>query len=140
MEPEMNLTESDAKTDVDGVDRAIGARVRARRRSLGMSQSDLAERLGVSFQQVQKYERGANRISGSTLVAASRALQTTVSWLVGEETHESAPPDEAFTALMTPGALEMLEAYRVIPRSRARQALLALAREMAREDEPQPGL
>ena len=71
----MNLTESDAKTDVDGVDRAIGARVRARRRSLSMSQSDLAERLGVSFQQVQKYERGANRISGSTLVAASRALQ-----------------------------------------------------------------
>ena len=41
---------------------------------------------------------------------------------------------------MTPGALEMLEAYRVIPRPRARQALLALAREMAREDEPQAGL
>ncbi|MDP1872853.1 helix-turn-helix domain-containing protein [Phenylobacterium sp.] len=136
----MNLTEPDAKTDVDSIDQAIGARVRARRRSLSMSQSDLADRLGVSFQQVQKYERGANRISGSTLVTASRALQTTVSWLVGEEAHESAAPDEAFTALMTPGALEMLEAYRVIPRPRARQALLALAREMARGDDLPGGL
>ncbi|MDO8900016.1 MAG: helix-turn-helix domain-containing protein [Phenylobacterium sp.] len=134
MELQMNVTEPDLKPAVDSVDRAIGARVRARRKSLSMSQSDLAERLGVSFQQVQKYERGANRISGSTLVAASQALQTTVSWLVGEETHEHAPPDEAFTALMTPGALEMLEAYTVIARPRTRQALLALAREMGRED------
>jgi transcriptional regulator with XRE-family HTH domain len=140
MEPKMNLTEPDAKAEVDGVDRAIGARVRARRRSLNMSQSDLADRLGVSFQQVQKYERGANRISGSTLVAASRALQTTVSWLVGQDAHESAPPDEAFTALMTPGALEILEAYRVIARPRARQALLALAREMGRQDDAEAGL
>lgn len=120
--------------EIDSVDRAIGARVRARRRSLTMSQSDLAEQLGVSFQQVQKYERGANRISGSTLVAAGRALKTTVSWLVGEEIDAAGPPDEAFTALMTPGALELLEAYGQIPRPRARQALLALAREMSRQD------
>ena len=119
--------------DADGLApmaRAIGARVRARRRSLSMSQSDLAERLGVSFQQVQKYERGANRISGSTLVAAARALQTSVSWLGGEDAGEGAPSDEAFAALMTPGAMEMLEAFRAVRRPRARQALLALAREM----------
>ncbi|MDX5393034.1 MAG: helix-turn-helix domain-containing protein [Caulobacteraceae bacterium] len=120
--------------EIDSVDRAIGARVRARRRSMAMSQSDLAEQLGVSFQQVQKYERGANRISGSTLVAASRALKTSVSWLVGEEGEGAGPPDEAFTALMTPGALELLEAYGQILRPRARQALLALAREMVRPD------
>jgi len=120
---------------VDTADRAIGARVRARRRSLALSQSDLADHLGVSFQQVQKYERGANRISGSTLVAAARALQTTVSWLVGEEAGGESPPDEAFSALMTPGAMELLEAYRAIPRARARQALLALAREMGRDDD-----
>ncbi len=119
---------------VDTADQAIGARVRARRRSLALSQSDLADHLGVSFQQVQKYERGANRISGSTLVAAARALQTTVSWLVGEEVGGEAPPDEAFAALMTPGAMELLEAYRTIPRPRARQALLALAREMGRDE------
>ncbi|WP_333586965.1 helix-turn-helix domain-containing protein [Phenylobacterium sp.] len=121
---------------IDGVDRAIGARLRARRRSLSMSQTDLADQLGVSFQQVQKYERGANRISGASLVAAAGALKTTVSWLVGEELDGAGPPDEAFTALMTPGALELLQAYAEIPRPRARQALLALAREMARQDGP----
>lgn len=88
----------------------------------------------MSFQQVQKYERGANRISGSTLLAAARALQTTVSWLVGEEPGGESPSDEAFAALMTPGAMELLEAYRAIPRARARQALLALAREMGRDE------
>ena len=119
---------------LDTLDRAIGARVRARRRSLNMSQSDLAEKLGVSFQQVQKYERGANRISGSTLVAAAQALQTSVSWLVGEDGGEAAPPDEAFAALMTPGAMEMLEAFSIIRRPRARQALLALAREMGKDE------
>ncbi|MBA4794087.1 helix-turn-helix domain-containing protein [Phenylobacterium sp.] len=118
---------------LDTMDRAIGARVRARRRSLNMSQSDLAEKLGVSFQQVQKYERGANRISGSTLVAAAQALQTSVSWLVGEDGGSAAPPDEAFAALMTPGAMEMLEAFSAVRRPRARQALLALAREMGKE-------
>ena len=50
---------------------AIGARMRTRRRQLGLSQSDLAGRLGVTFQQVQKYERGANRVAASTLLAAS---------------------------------------------------------------------
>lgn len=118
---------------LDTMDRAIGARVRARRRSLNMSQSDLAEKLGVSFQQVQKYERGANRISGSTLVAAAQALQTSVSWLVGEDGGSAAPPHEAFAALMTPGAMEMLEAFSAVRRPRARQALLALAREMGKE-------
>ena len=126
------MTDRDAD-GLDPMDRAIGARVRARRRSLSMSQSDLAERLGVSFQQVQKYERGANRISGSTLVAAARALQTSVSWLVGEDAGEGAPSDEAFAALMTPGAMEMLEAFRAVRRPRARQALLALAREMGKD-------
>ncbi len=126
------MTDRDAD-GLDPMDRAIGARVRARRRSLSMSQSDLAARLGVSFQQVQKYERGANRISGSTLVAAARALQTSVSWLVGEDAGEGAPSDEAFAALMTPGAMEMLEAFRAVRRPRARQALLALAREMGKD-------
>jgi len=131
MEPNMGLREAEL---VDTADRAIGARVRARRRSLALSQSDLADHLGVSFQQVQKYERGANRISGSSLVAAARALQTTVSWLVGEEAGGESPSDEAFSALMTPGAMELLEAYRAIPRARTRQALLALAREMGRDE------
>jgi len=61
-------------TRVTALELAIGARMRTRRRQLGLSQSDLADKLGVSFQQVQKYERGANRVAASTLVAAAVAL------------------------------------------------------------------
>jgi transcriptional regulator with XRE-family HTH domain len=109
---------------------AIGARMRTRRRQLGLSQSDLAERLGVSFQQVQKYERGANRVAASTLLAASQALGVTIGWLVGEDAVEDAGDDEIFRALSRPGALELLDAFNLIPDNRARQALVSLAREM----------
>lgn len=124
--------------DTDPVDFAIGARMRARRRQLNLSQSDLAAKLGVSFQQVQKYERGVNRVSGSTLVAAAAALATTVGWLVGEE-GSGAQSDDVFHALTTPGALEMLQAFGRIAEPRTRAALLALAEQMAApEPEAEP--
>jgi transcriptional regulator with XRE-family HTH domain len=110
---------------------SIGARMRARRRQLGLSQSELAERLGVSFQQVQKYERGANRVAASTLMAAAEALSTTVGWLVGEEANAGLEDDELFVALSRPGAIEMLRAFNAVPDSRSRNALLTLAQEMS---------
>lgn len=110
---------------------AIGARMRARRKQLGMSQSDLAERLGVSFQQVQKYEQGANRVAASTLAASAAALDTTVAWLIGEDASARDDDDELFRALARPGAIEILRAFNGIPDARARAALLALAQEMA---------
>ena len=112
---------------------AIGARLRARRRQLGLSQSDLADRLGVSFQQVQKYERGANRVAATTLLAAAQALNVGVSWLIGEDAAGSDQDgdEHVFRALARPGALELLEAFNDIPDQRARLALLALAREIA---------
>jgi len=109
----------------------IGARMRTRRRQMGLSQSDLAERLGVSFQQVQKYERGANRVAASTLLAAAQALRTSIGWLVGEETSGREDDEDVFRALARPGALEVLQAFNAIPDPRTRTALLALAREMA---------
>ena len=109
----------------------IGARMRTRRRQLGLSQSDLAERLGVSFQQVQKYERGANRVAASTLLAAAQALGTSISWMVGEEASGRDDDEDVFRALSRPGALEVLQAFNAIPDPRSRAALLALAREMA---------
>jgi transcriptional regulator with XRE-family HTH domain len=110
---------------------AIGARLRARRRQLGLSQTDLAHKLGVSFQQVQKYERGSNRIAASTLAVAAEALSTTVAWLMGEEGLGAGEDDELFRALARPGAIEMLRAFNAVPDSRARGALLTLALEMA---------
>ncbi|MFV3126092.1 helix-turn-helix domain-containing protein [Niveispirillum sp. KHB5.9] len=62
------------------VDNYVGQRMRLRRGLLGMSQEVLAERLGITFQQVQKYERGANRVSASRLWDLSRALDVPVSF------------------------------------------------------------
>ncbi len=108
----------------------IGARLRTRRRQLGFSQNDLAERLGVSFQQVQKYERGANRVAASTLLLAAQALGTSIAWLAGEEAVGRSDDDDVFRALARPGALEMLKAFNAIEDHSARAALLGLAREM----------
>ncbi len=115
----------------DPIDIAIGARMRLRRKSLGISQSVLSDRVGVSFQQIQKYERGANRVSGSMLVSIALALDTTVGWLVGEEGGMSDAADDILQALALTGATDLLEAYAAIRRPSARAALLALAQEMA---------
>ena len=115
----------------DPVDIAIGARMRLRRKSLGISQGVLSDRVGVSFQQIQKYERGANRVSGSMLVSIAAALDTSVGWLVGEEGGMSDAADDILQALALTGATDLLEAYAAIRRPSARAALLALAQEMA---------
>jgi transcriptional regulator with XRE-family HTH domain len=62
------------KPDIHPVDRHVGQQVRKLRRASGITQASLAVALGLSFQQVQKYETGANRISGSVLVAIVQAL------------------------------------------------------------------
>lgn len=115
----------------DPVDIAIGARMRLRRKSLGISQGVLSDRVGVSFQQIQKYERGANRVSGSMLVAIANALDTSVGWLVGEGGGLSDAADEVVQALALTGAVDLLEAFGAIPHASARAALVTLAQEMA---------
>lgn len=62
------------------IDVLVGKRVRERRQALGVSQESLAEALGVSFQQVQKYENGKNRVSASRLYEIAAALDTSISY------------------------------------------------------------
>lgn len=64
----------------DPVDIHVGSRVRLRRTLLGLSQDKLARAIGVSFQQLQKYERGTNRISASRLYALSKVLGVGIAW------------------------------------------------------------
>ncbi len=65
-------------TGIGPIDVHVGARLRQRRRLLGMSQTHLGDALGVSYQQMQKYERGANRISASRLFDLSRILDVPI--------------------------------------------------------------
>jgi len=108
----------------DPIDVAIGARLRVQRLCLGISQGDLAQALGITFQQVQRYERGTNRLSASMLVKASAKLRTTVAALVGEA---GSPDSAVLSQLAAPRAAEMLAAYAQISDSDVRRSLLELA-------------
>jgi len=114
------------------MDVALGAAVRIRRRSLGISQEALAEQCGVSFQQIQKYENGANRVSFSRLVQIARALQCRVVDLMDvldAPQREGGGDLDLLNHLRTPGALELLSAYeRLSPESRA--SLVSLLRTL----------
>jgi transcriptional regulator with XRE-family HTH domain len=105
------------------MDIALGAAVRIRRRTIGMSQEALAEQCGVSFQQIQKYENGANRISFSRLVQIARALRCRVVDLMDvldTPDRETSGDLDLLTRMRTPGALELLAAYeRLAPEARS---------------------
>jgi transcriptional regulator with XRE-family HTH domain len=116
----------------DPIDLAVGARIRIRRKAIRVSQSDLAEHLGVSFQQVQKYERGANRISASMLVRAADRLGMTVADLVGEAPG-SVTGDDTLQLLASPGALELLQAFSTVTNPGVRASILALVRSTSEQ-------
>src|ERR1700760_4316255 len=84
------------------VDRHVALRIRLRRKELGISQEKLAESIGLTFQQVQKYERAANRVSASKLWEVARALETSISYFYevlptdGELRYNSGPKLEDF--------------------------------------------
>jgi transcriptional regulator with XRE-family HTH domain len=116
----------------DPIDVAVGLRLRRLRKERNMSQIELGEALGVSFQQIQKYERGSNRISASMMVRAANSLGVSPCTLLPEE-NDPAPKSPAIMAMMTElrGADDLLEAYANIPSPELRRALLGLARSLA---------
>jgi|SRR6185312_11784632 len=115
----------------DPIDVDVGARIRARRISLGLSQTKLAKALGLTFQQVQKYERGDNRVSASTLVRVGRALDIPVASLLGEDANRS-QEGPMFRHISTPGAFDLLDAYARIKDAEVRRAVVRLTRSLAR--------
>jgi len=128
------------------IDTHVGARVRLRRTLLGMSQEKLGEAIGLTFQQVQKYERGANRIGASRPFDLSRVLDVPVAFFY-DDMAEDVPPCSPVQLLAgaTPPAhsdcdpdpltkretLELVRAYYRITDSRSRTAIFNLAKAMA---------
>jgi len=97
------------------IDVHVGQRVRLRRTLLGWSQEKLAQALGLTFQQVQKYERGANRIGASRLFDLSRVLDVPVSFFFDDMPLEAMP---ATTAGATEGLAETPADYEADPMAR----------------------
>ena len=77
---EVSTTESDREGRASPIDTHVGARIRLRRTLLGMSQEKLGDALGLTFQQVQKYERGINRVGASRLYDLSRVLDVPIAF------------------------------------------------------------
>ena len=106
---------------------------------MGLSQSTLAEAIGLTFQQVQKYERAANRVSASKLWEMSRALSTNIGFFYeglgdGYESRGSNLPNEALQDfLLTPEGVELAQVFPKIARGRVRRRILDLVRAMAGE-------
>src|SRR5204863_2124199 len=114
----------------DPVDVAVGARIRLLRKVRGLSQQALAEAAGVTFQQIQKYERGANRVSASMLTRIAKTLGVPVAEMFGENSASSGAVDEVAALLAEPGALELLKAYAGLPRGVSRSALVEFVRSL----------
>ncbi|GAB4192505.1 MAG: hypothetical protein OHK0024_32670 [Thalassobaculales bacterium] len=114
------------------VDVHVGARVRLRRTLLGMSQEKLGEALGLTFQQVQKYERGANRVGASRLYDLSRALDVPVSFFFDDMPETIA---EGNVRLTKQGLAETQAQYEADPM--AKRETLELVRAYYKITDPQ---
>ena len=121
----------DPRDGPDPVDVAVGARVRLKRRDMGLSQKDLADSIGVTFQQLQKYEKASNRISVSTLVRIADALGTTVADLIGELDDGHRSFGDLTSYLGQPGMLELVQAFSRLPPGPQRRAVLDVVITMA---------
>lgn len=136
----MAKTESKARSNE--IDTHVGVRVRMRRKLLGLSQSDLGEALGLTFQQIQKYERGTNRISASKLYETASALKVPVGFFF--EGYDDADPVADFVEsksekavqgfLATSDGIELAEAFPRIGNPKLRRKMTDLVRTLADQD------
>lgn len=126
-------------SEIHNVDVHVGQRIRLRRKFLGFSQTKLGDALGVAFQQMQKYERGTNRVSASMLYGISKVFNVPVSYfydglpdisntsVVSSETQ----PTDLFN---DPEIVRMLTAYFRISDPELRKSLLNLIRSLGSSD------
>jgi transcriptional regulator with XRE-family HTH domain len=125
------------------IDKHVGSRVRMRRMMLGMSQEKLAVGLGLTFQQVQKYEKGRNRMGASRLQLISQLLQVPVPFFFEGAPHlpgqpegigDAPSPAYVFDFLATAEGLALTRAYMKIKEPSLRRRIVALVEEIAGDD------
>ena len=127
-EPEAGAQEHRPSTRANAADRHVGARIRERRVMLGFSQQQLAQLIGVTYQQAHKYERGLNRISAGRLYEIAQVLSVPVSWFFEGLT------DEPLTCELSPRqrmCLELARNFAAIDNERHQEALSQMARALA---------
>ena len=134
-----------AKKAPNPTDKHVGSRVRMRRMMLSMSQEKLGDALGLTFQQVQKYEKGTNRIGASRLQQISQILQVPVSFFFegapaavtsGRQEGLSEAPSPAYVSdfLATPDGLALTKSFMKITDSKLRRRIVDLVEQIASSD------
>ncbi|CAO4185108.1 helix-turn-helix domain-containing protein [Methylorubrum extorquens] len=114
-------------------DRIVGKRIVALRRAKGMSQTALGMAVGVTFQQVQKYEKGMNRVGAGRLQEIAQLLGVPISAFFDEGDGPAAVEQaEVFGLLCTPGAVDLLRAFDAVENDQKRRETLAFVRSVAR--------
>jgi transcriptional regulator with XRE-family HTH domain len=130
-----------AKKSPDPVDVEVGRRIRIQRMARGMSQTELGKRIGVTFQQVQKYEKGANRVGAGRLTRIATVLEVPVSTFFGasggqgDQTAPTAGRSD-LEYLIQPGALRLLRAYGQIKPGALQRSIVVLVERLAGLVEP----
>jgi transcriptional regulator with XRE-family HTH domain len=128
-----------AKKAPNPIDKHVGSRVRMRRMMLSMSQEKLGDALGLTFQQVQKYEKGTNRIGASRLQQIAHILQVPVSFFFEGAPHsaghggmnEAPSPDYVADFLATSDGLSLTKAFMRIKSSKLRRRIVDLVEQIA---------
>jgi transcriptional regulator with XRE-family HTH domain len=116
-------------TRTQDVDRHVGARIRERRIMLGLTQQQLADLIGVTYQQAHKYERGINRVSAGRLFEVARVLSVPVGYFFEGLESEGTRPTSARERM----CLELARNFAQISNEKHQEALSQLARALATE-------
>jgi transcriptional regulator with XRE-family HTH domain len=130
---------------INPIDKHVGSRVRMRRLMLDMSQTGLGDALGLTFQQVQKYEKGSNRVSASRLQQLSKILQVpvpfffegapaSIGWPAAEESVGAPSPSFVSDFLATSEGLDLARAFTYIEDAKLRRAIVRLVEQIAPDD------
>jgi transcriptional regulator with XRE-family HTH domain len=114
----------------DPIDRHVGKRVRRARLDAGLSQEELGRGVGVSFQAVQKYEQGENRVSASRLFRTAQLVDQPISFFFEGLDRDALVPD---VAVFLPEELDLVRHYRRIESKEVRMRLLRLAKRIGSE-------
>ena len=130
----MSVAAKRSLAQANTVDTYVGQRIRDKRNERGMSQTEVANAIGVTFQQVQKYERGTNRVGASRLFDLSRILSVPIQYFFAGLNNQSTPierEDDNVIHLMKPDTVELVEAYYKVENLQVRRQILSTIRSIS---------
>ena len=133
----MSAAAKRSRAQAKTVDTHVGQRIRDKRNERGMSQTEVANALGVTFQQVQKYERGTNRVGASRLFDLSRILSVPVQYFFEDLENQPTPieeEDDNVIRLMKSDTVELVEAYYKVENPQVRRQILSTIRSISFDD------